>query len=182
MNLPVQASCRCDDLTYLPPLLPVLSMAKDSGSGSDILAGLAFWRWRSSAWRLCQARHKDCGVPAIRVMLLMIRTPQSVNAWNIDPAMKSVNENDYCFLAAGHHALYALPGLVWQVGELQSSPELLAADALAIPSAFRIQGEFADTVKGHRQVDLQSPGPVQLDGFLAQQHQTLGVQINHTAE
>src|SRR5690606_40713087 len=94
-------------------------------------------------------------------MLLMIRTPQSVNAWSIDPAMKSVNENDYCFLATGHHALYALPGLVWQVGELQSSPELLAADALAIPSAFRIQGEFADTVKGHRQVDLQSPGPVQ---------------------
>lgn len=145
-------------------------------------AGLAFWRWRSSAWRLCQARHKDCGVPAIRVMLLMIRTPQSVNAWSIDPAMKSVNENDYCFLATGHHALYALPGLVWQVGELQSSPELLAADALAIPSAFRIQGEFADTVKGHRQVDLQSPGPVQLDGFLAQQHQTFGVQINHTAK
>jgi hypothetical protein len=128
------------------------------------------------------ARHKDCGVPAIRVMLLMIRTPQSVNAWSIDPAMKSVNENDYCFLATGHHALYALPGLVWQVGELQSSPELLAADALAIPSAFRIQGEFADTVKGHRQVDLQSPGPVQLDGFLAQQHQTFGVQINHTAK
>src|SRR5690554_2518124 len=51
MNLPVQASCRCDDLTYLPPLLPVLSMAKDSGSGSDILAGLA---WRS-------ARRADVG-------------------------------------------------------------------------------------------------------------------------
>src|SRR5690606_41781635 len=113
---------------------------------------------------------------------LMLQTLQCINVLCIAPSMKYVNDDNYCFLETGNHALYALPGLVWQVGDLQSSTELLAADALAIPSAFRIQGEFADTVKGHRQVDLQSPGPVQLDGFLAQQHQTFGVQINHTAE